>query len=102
MSRSSVPYVTASSSFSQADLTKPSTSYTYNALDRVLTETTPLGITAYSYNGWTVTITDPQNHVKDITRDAFGNVTPIVPAEHPERDRYISLETYRPPASFMG
>ncbi len=35
-------------------------------------------------------------------RDAFGNVTPIVPAEHPERDRYISLETYRPPASFMG
>ena len=35
-------------------------------------------------------------------RDAFGNVTPIVPAEHPQRGEYVSLAEHRPASAYMG
>ena len=73
----SLPYVTSSLNYSSADLEQPAKEYTYDALDRVLTETMPMGTTSYAYDGFTTTITDANGVDKDLTKDAYGNLVEV-------------------------
>lgn len=75
--RQSLPYVTDSINYSTPDLGQPAKTYTYDTLDRVLTEATPVGITTYSYDGLTTTIYDANNNRKDFTRDTQGNLVAV-------------------------
>ncbi len=51
--------------------------YTYDALDRVLTEVTPTGMTSYAYDGLVTTITDPKGKLKKLTKDAHDNLVKV-------------------------
>ncbi|MFA6252861.1 MAG: LamG-like jellyroll fold domain-containing protein [Patescibacteria group bacterium] len=51
--------------------------YTYDALGRVLAETTPVGTTSYDYNGFTTKITDANGNFKELTKDAYGNLIQV-------------------------
>lgn len=53
------------------------TTYTYDGLDRPLTETTAVGVTTSSYNGWTTTVVDPNGHRKEYVRDAYGRLAQV-------------------------
>ena len=73
----SLPYITNSISYSSPNLTKPAKTYTYDALDRVLSESTPTGVTSYEYDGFKTTITDANGIQKDLTKDAYGNLVEV-------------------------
>lgn len=75
--RQSLPYITSSIDYSAPNLSQPAKSYIYDALDRVLTETTPVGTTSYDYDGFTTTITDAENNQKELTKDAYGNLVQV-------------------------
>ena len=75
--RQSLPYITTSLDYTVANQSQPAKIYTYDALSRVLTETTPVGTTSYDYDGFTTTITDANNHVKELTKDAYGNLVQV-------------------------
>lgn len=51
--------------------------YTYDTLDRILTESTPVGVTSYEYDGFTTTITDANGNQKDLIKDAYGNLVQV-------------------------
>lgn len=90
--RVSLPYITASLNYSAFDLGQPATSYTYDALGRVLTETNILGTTTYAYDGWSVTVTDPESKQKLLTRDAYGNIAEV--QEHNNAATYTTTYVY--------
>ncbi|HEY1041330.1 MAG TPA: RNase A-like domain-containing protein [Candidatus Paceibacterota bacterium] len=48
--------------------------FTYDDLDRVITQTTVDGVTRYAYNGRTVTITSPSDTIKMMEYDSAGNL----------------------------
>ncbi|MFA5127231.1 MAG: LamG-like jellyroll fold domain-containing protein [Patescibacteria group bacterium] len=75
--RQSLPYMTSSLAYSSADLSKPAKTYTYDAQDRILTETTPVGTSSYEYDGFITVITDANGHVKELTKDAYGNLVQV-------------------------
>lgn len=77
MNRQSLPYITSSISYSAPNLSQPAKTYTYDALGRVLTETTPVGTTSYEYNGFTTKITDANGNFKELTKDAYGNLVAV-------------------------
>jgi len=52
--------------------------YAYDPLQRVSQVTTAVGSTTNAYKNWTVTTTDPDGHVKDYTKDAYGNLASVV------------------------
>ena len=54
------------------------TSYTYDALKRVLTTGNVVGTTTNLYAKWTTTTTDPNGNIKDYVLDAFGNLANVV------------------------
>jgi RHS repeat-associated protein len=55
------------------------TTYTYDASGRTTKVALPDGsATTYSYQGNTVTVTDPAGKTKTFTMDAFGNLTKVV------------------------
>lgn len=75
--RQSLPYYTASLSYSSPDMLKPAKTYIYDALGRVLTETTPVGTTTYEYEDFTTIIYDANGSRKDLTKDAYGNLVEV-------------------------
>ena len=77
VNRQSLPYETTSLDYSAPNLSQPAKTYTYDALDRVLSETTPVGVTSYQYDGLTTIITDPNGVRKDLTNDAYGNLVAV-------------------------
>jgi YD repeat-containing protein len=69
------------SSNSRAPATSTSqlfTTYTYDALQRVLKTANAVGSTSNAYGTWTVTTTDANSKVKDYTKDAYGNLATVV------------------------
>ena len=68
------PFFSSSSSFESLNAGKLGTSFTYDALGRVLTSTNPLGVTSNSYHGWEVTVTDPNGNPRTLANDARGNL----------------------------
>ena len=77
VARESLPYISSVLAYTSADLSKPAKTYTYDALGRVLTEVTPVGTTTYQYDGFTTKIFDANNHRKDLTKDAYGNLIEV-------------------------
>lgn len=90
--RKSLPYITNSLDYSAPNLSKPSISYTYDSLDRIKTETTPVGTTSYTYDGFKTTITDPNNIQKDLIKDAHGNLVEVI--EHNGSETYTTNYEY--------
>jgi YD repeat-containing protein len=75
----SLPYLASSSARTSATSTSQLfTSYTYDALKRVLTTTNAVGTTGNAYNAWTVTTTDANGKLKDYAKDAYGNLVTVV------------------------
>ncbi|PIS04710.1 MAG: hypothetical protein COT81_04980, partial [Candidatus Buchananbacteria bacterium CG10_big_fil_rev_8_21_14_0_10_42_9] len=94
LTRQSLPYVTASIAYSVPDLAKPATTYTYDVLDRVLSETTSVGLTSYQYDGLSTTITDANGNDKDLVNDAYGNLVKV--KEHNDTSIYTTSYEYNP------
>lgn len=90
--RQSLPYITTSLGYTSPNLSQPAKSYTYDGLDRVLTETTPVGTTTYDYDGFITTITDANGHQKDLTKDAYGNLIEV--REYNDGQAYITSYEY--------
>jgi RHS repeat-associated protein len=71
---------------------------TYDALGRTLTTVLPDGAstTSYSYQGNTVTITDPAGKWKQYTMDAFGELTQVLePSPNPGTEpNHVTTYTY--------
>jgi RHS repeat-associated protein len=75
----SLPYFASSTARSSATSTSQLfTTYTYDALQRVLKTTNAVGSTSNAYNAWTVTTTDANGKVKDYAKDAYGNLATVV------------------------
>ena len=75
----SAPYFSSGSSYtSPTSSSTLYTSYTYDALKRVLTTGNVVGTTTNLYAKWTTTTTDPNGNVKDYVLDAFGNLAQVV------------------------
>ncbi|PWB38389.1 MAG: hypothetical protein C3F02_03480 [Parcubacteria group bacterium] len=92
--RQSLPYLSQNIDYSTPDFSKPAMTYTYDVLNRVLAETTPVGVTTYSYNGLTTTIIDANNHRKDLTKDAYGNLIQVKEYNNNNADIYITNYEY--------
>jgi RHS repeat-associated protein len=92
VSRQSLPYISQSIGYSEPDLNQVAKTYTYDALDRVLTETTPVGTSTYEYNGFTTTIYDANNNRKDLVKDAYGNLVQV--KEYNDQDVYTTNYEY--------
>ena len=50
------------------------TNYYYDALGRPASTSNVFGVTTFTYDDWHATTTDPLGHVKEIEKDAFGNL----------------------------
>jgi RHS repeat-associated protein len=77
VAKETLPAFTNTISYNPAPSFSLAKTYTYDALDRVLTEVTPTGTTSYAYDGLVTTITDPRNKVKKLTKDAFDNLVKV-------------------------
>lgn len=55
----------------------PGAAFTYDALDRVLTTTTPAGKNTFEYHGWNKTAFDANNHKKIYHYDAFNQLVAV-------------------------
>ena len=68
------PYFSNTSGFESLNAGKAGTSFTYDALGRVLTSTNSLGTSSNSYKGWEVTAADMNGNQKTLVNDARGNL----------------------------
>lgn len=73
----SLPYIASSSSYSGRDSSQEETSFTYDVMNRVLTETSPVGTTNTSHDDEEQTITDPNGIDKTYTYDAYGRLIQV-------------------------
>ena len=92
VARQSLPYISQDISYSSPDLQQSAKSYIYDGLDRVLTETTPVGTTSYIYNGLTTSIYDANSRRKDLVKDAHGNLVQV--KEYNAQDIYTTNYEY--------
>jgi len=90
VARQSLPYYTSSISYTSPDTNQPAKTYTYDAIDRVLTETTPVGVTTYQYDGFNTIIIDANGHRKDLLKDAYGNLIQVV-----EENEYTTFTDFQ-------
>lgn len=70
---SSSPYIGLASVPSNLLLT-----YTYDPLQRLTAQSNVIGTVTSVYDDWKTTTTDLNGHVKDYTKDAFGNLASVV------------------------
>ena len=68
------------------------TSYLYDALNRVVSESNAIGSITSEFNDWGVKSKDLKNHIKNYIYDARGNL--ITVKEHNGRDVYITQYSY--------
>jgi len=93
LERKTIPYVEAGLVFMEPDFspsTQPYSYYTYDGLDRVISETfhssTSNFMTTYEYDGWNVLITDPEGHQKKLYKDAYNQLVRV--------DEYLDGQVY--------
>ncbi|MDB4940249.1 MAG: hypothetical protein JWO40_674 [Candidatus Doudnabacteria bacterium] len=78
LSQESLPYASSGSSkTSPTSTTSLFITYTYDPLDRILTQQNNVGTTSNSYFGFKVTITDPRSKTKNLYKDAYGNLIKV-------------------------
>jgi RHS repeat-associated protein len=87
----SLPYFSVGTSYTAT--TSPATGgllirYAYDPLERVKSITTNVGTTTQAYDDWTLTVTDPEGSVKDLSSDAYGNLVQVV--EHNATSTYTT------------
>lgn len=76
--RESLPYFSTG-----ADRTSPTaagalyTTTLRDALGRLTAVGTAVGTTTNTYSNWTITTTDPLSNVKDVAKDAYGNISTV-------------------------
>jgi RHS repeat-associated protein len=75
--KQTLPYFTSSSEYEARDDSQVSTTYTYDAMGRVITESWPIGTTSTTYNQWAYTITNPNGIEQSYTLNAFGQLTQV-------------------------
>ncbi|QHP67453.1 hypothetical protein EI171_08440 [Bradyrhizobium sp. LCT2] len=86
----SLPYFSSGASSTSATTTSVLfTTYTYDALQRILNAANAVGTTTNAYSKWTTTTTDPNGNVKDYWSDAFSNLANVV-----EHGSAIATTTY--------
>jgi len=66
--------------------------FTYDPLNRVISNKTAVGTTTYAYTPWKEVITDPMGKTKDLTNDAFGNLKQV--DEHNGGSTYTTIYAY--------
>lgn len=76
------------------------TTTNYDTLGRATSITNSLGTTNSNYNLNKVTITDPENHIKDIVRDAYGNIVQVV--EHNGSNTYTTNYSWDTLGNLIG
>ncbi|MFA6304855.1 MAG: SpvB/TcaC N-terminal domain-containing protein, partial [Patescibacteria group bacterium] len=88
--RQSLPYFDNSSAFEAEAWATPYTQYAYDAQNRVTQQSVVTGqntyTTSYVYDGWNVTVTDPNNKAKKFYKDAYGQLIQV--------DEYLGENTY--------
>lgn len=94
LSQESLPYVSSGTSRTSANATSSLLiTYGYDALGRLTSSANILGTTSNSYSTpWQVTITDANNHTKDLIKDAFGNLAQV--NEHNGSSTYTTTYAY--------
>lgn len=89
----SLPYFSAGTSYTSPTTTAALLSiFTYDALGRTATTTNVLGTIANAYSKWTTTVTDLNGHLKDYTKDAFGNLAQVI--ERTSAGNYTTTYAY--------
>jgi RHS repeat-associated protein len=68
------------------------TTYTYDPLDRVKTESNSLGTITHNYSGFSESVIDQNGKQKTYTKDAFGNLVQVV--ERLDGNDYSSFYEY--------
>jgi len=62
--------------------------YSYDPIGRLTTLTNNVGTTGNTYDDWTVTTTDPEQNIKEFTKDAYENLIEVV--EHEGANEYTT------------
>lgn len=76
--KESLPYFSTGTAYTTPTTnTSLLTTYTYDALDRVLTAVSVVGTTSHAYDQWKETVTDAKGKIKDFTQDAYGNLVKV-------------------------
>jgi RHS repeat-associated protein len=76
--KESLPYSSNSSERTPATTTSALyTTYTYDAMKRVISAQTVVGTTTNSYDDWKTTVTDAKGKVKDLYKDAYDNLVQV-------------------------
>ncbi|HEV7671108.1 MAG TPA: FG-GAP-like repeat-containing protein [Thermoanaerobaculia bacterium] len=91
----SLPYFSSGASFtatSSPAATLLLIRHTYDPLQRIKTITTSVGMSTNAYDDWKLTATDPKGKVKDLTKDAYGNLIEVV--EHNGASAYTTSYEY--------
>ncbi|TAL58356.1 MAG: hypothetical protein EPN84_13105, partial [Legionella sp.] len=95
MESQSLPYFASGTAYTGTTTAPASTlltTYQYDALGRVATASTSVGITTSSYDDWATTVTDALDNSKIYTHDAYGNLTSVV--ENNGASAYTTTYTY--------
>ncbi len=92
MDKQTLPVFQSGISYTASSGSEVGSTYTYDALSRVLSEITPVGTTSTAYDQWSQTVTDANGHPKDFTSDARGNLTEVT--EHLDGTPYDTNYAY--------
>ncbi len=95
VSTESLPYFSTGTGFTATSSPASSTvliSYTYDPLQRVTVIHNNLGTSTNAYDDWKLTATDAEGNIKDLSKDAFGNLVEVI--EHNGTSTYTTAYEY--------
>lgn len=73
----SLSYLSGGTVYTSPDTAQPQIEYSYDAVSRVYSTTTPLGTTSGDYSLWDETYTDPMGNVITYHYDSYGNLIQV-------------------------
>lgn len=92
VTRQSLAYESNGTEYTSPNLSWPAKENIYDALNRITSEITPVGVTTFSYDLWTQTIINALGNEKDLENDAFDRQVMII--EHNDGQEYITNYEY--------